>query len=135
MEARALRRRDSESSATTASDDGNNSPTETSLTHVHARCIPFATRVRYPDYYGLSSPFSDCDSDSDSEPPSPPLEVERGRSPFVSRPAIYEAPSSTMEKGGITASTAAERPGSGTRKSVNFASGERPHVIDRKSVV
>ena len=87
--------------------------------------------MRYPDYYGLSSPFSDCDSDSDSDAsPQRTPEYERGRSPFVvSRPAVYEAQPSTVEQGAISEST--ERPGSGSRKSVNFAGAERPRVVFR----
>ena len=168
VEARALRRRDSESSsARSISSDGSDnasppsptSPADTSLTHVHARCVPFATRVRYPDFYGLPSPFSDSDGDGDSDsdedapspltPQSPP---SRGRSPFrssrwspVEEPAVYEAPANTVEQGAISMSSGAVSTGGGgnsksgvvgspsqSRKAVNFgADSERPRVVFR----
>lgn len=135
MEARALRRRDSESSATSCADDAH-SPTDTPLSHIHARCIPFATRVRFPDYYGPSSPFSDDDyddeGDSDSDMAYSPFEHDRGRPLLSSSPpavSVYQPQPHTLENGGL--SEAAARPGSGARKSVNFAAGERPQVVFR----
>ena len=136
MEARALRRRDSGSSSGSAAswDEAASPPSDGgSLTHVHSRCIPFATRVRFPDYYGSANAYSD-DDDDDSDcdsPQSPPEEYERGR-PLQqqSQPAVFEAPPQTLEKGGISAGTAA-RSRSGGRKSVNFAAGERPQVVFR----
>ncbi|KAI1793267.1 hypothetical protein LXA43DRAFT_233316 [Ganoderma leucocontextum] len=127
VEARALRSRDSESSPGTSWDDAASSPTDGSLTHVHSRCIPFSARVRFPDYYGPASALSD-DDDSDSELPQSPPEFERGR-PLQARPTVFEAPPQTLEKGGISEEAARSR--SGSRKSVNFAAGERPQVVFR----
>ncbi|TFK80836.1 hypothetical protein K466DRAFT_364342 [Polyporus arcularius HHB13444] len=134
VEARAMRRY-SESSATSPSSgnaDRPISPTDVSLTHIHARCVPYATRVRFPDYYGTSSPFSDDDSDDSDSPLSPPEQRDRGR-PLVSRPAVYEAHPGTIEKGGIgNADSASERSESGgRRKSVNFPAEGRPQVVFR----
>ena len=121
------------------------SPTNVSLTHIHARCVPYATRVRFPDYYGMSSPFSDDDSDDSDSPLSPPDHAhhERGR---ATRPAVYEAQPGTIEEGGIVAGSGSgagsahghehghehERSESGgRRKSVNFAVEEKPQVVFR----
>ncbi|KAH9924281.1 uncharacterized protein BXZ73DRAFT_103571 [Epithele typhae] len=158
VEARTMRRRDSASSvasgSASASDDSTSPAPEDApltVTHVHARCVPFATRVRYPDFYGRSSAFSDSDPDSDDsdlDSPSPRTPVdhahhvhERGRSPWragtrpaASTPQVYAAPPSTLEKGAASSTTEAgaqERPGSGSRKSVNFAGTERPSVVFR----
>ena len=94
--------------------------------------------MRYPDYYGLASPFSDGDSDSDSDAPDTPAEQEtrcgRGRSPFAPQPAVYEARPATVESGALGADAEAERPRSrsGARKSVNFAAAaDRPRVVFR----
>ncbi|KAI0714033.1 hypothetical protein C8T65DRAFT_158238 [Cerioporus squamosus] len=136
VEARAMRRY-SESSATSTSSANSNSPTsptDVSLTHIHARCVPYATRVRFPDYYGMSSPFSDDDSDDSDSPLSPPEHRDRDRGrPLAPRPAVYEAQPQTIEKGGIAhADSASERSESGgRRKSVNFPPEERPHVVFR----
>ena len=104
------------------------SPTDSSLTHVHSRCIPFSTRVRFPDYYGPASALSD-DDDSDSDSPQSPPDFERGRPLQAHQPIVFEAPSQMLEKGGI--SDAPSRSRSGSRKSVNFAAGERPQVVFR----
>ncbi|TBU38182.1 hypothetical protein BD309DRAFT_874894 [Dichomitus squalens] len=143
VEARALRRRDSGSSSGSAAswDDAASAPADgCSLTHVHSRCIPFATRVRFPDYYGAPSAYSDDDDGSDESdasdadtPAGSPREYERGR-PLrqSSQPAVFEALPRTLEKGGISASVGtAARSRSGGRKSVNFAGGERPQVVFR----
>ncbi|KAI0755156.1 hypothetical protein C8Q80DRAFT_415526 [Daedaleopsis nitida] len=167
VEARAMRRRDSASSSNSPDDSDNSvSPTgETShsLSHVHARCIPFATRVRFPDYYGASSPFSDRDededegdnsSDSDGSPlPSPSLPApphERGRSPYrtqpprghshkhaqaLTQPAVYEAQSRTLEQGGISETSARAHTGSGSGAgSSSGSSGSDPRRGGAKSV-
>lgn len=130
VEARAFRRCGSESSPGTSWDDAASSPSPTdgSLTHVHSRCIPFSTRVRFPDYYGTTSALSD-DDDSDSDSPQSPPEFERGRPLQAHQPIVFEAPPQTLEKGGI--SDAPPRSRSGSRKSVNFAAGERPQVVFR----
>ena len=118
--------------------------------------MPYATRVRFPDYYGMSSPFSDDDSDDSDSPLSPPDHAhahththththaqaqahERGR---ATRPAVYEAQPGTIEEGGIVAGSGSgagsahghghERSESGgRRKSVNFAVEEKPQVVFR----
>ncbi|KAI0769047.1 hypothetical protein BD413DRAFT_614080 [Trametes elegans] len=131
-EARALRRRFSESSAMhTSTSSPAPSPSAPALepapiTHIHARCIPFAARVRYGDHYAHPGAHDDDEdsSDSDSErsgsasPPSP--------SPA---PAVYRTPARTLERGALTAADA--RAGSGARKSVVFPQEERPQVVFR----
>lgn len=124
-----------------------------SLSHIHARCIPFATRVRYPDYYGASSPFSDYDeeeedeassSDSGSDSPHSPspspslvdqMDVPpRGRTPFKSRHssraqphvAVYEPMPRTLEQGGISAAAShSHRDSSSLSSSSSLGSGSR----------
>lgn len=90
------------------------SPTDISLTHIHARCVPYATRIRYPNYYGMSSPFSDDDSDDSDSPFSPPTQAHaHGRGRASARPAVYEAQPETIEKGGIVDGSVSGGAGSG----------------------
>lgn len=128
VEARALRRTGNEPSPGSSWDDAASSPTDSSLAHVHSRCVPFSARVRFPDFYGPASALSD-DDDSDSDSPQSPPEFERGRPLQAHQPSVFEAPPKTLEKGGI--SEAASRSRSGSRKSVNFAAGQRPQVVFR----
>ncbi|KAI0352665.1 hypothetical protein OH77DRAFT_779035 [Trametes cingulata] len=140
-EARALRRRFSESSAMhSMSEDAsyhstsipNPSSSDPELAHSHARCVPFAARVRFGDYYANPSAYDDSSSDSDSDPDSgagSPSDSERGRT----LPGVYEAPARTLEKGGIAHGQGGQRSGSGSgrRKSVVFPEEERPQVVFR----
>lgn len=128
VEARALRRTGNEPSPGSSWDDAASSPTDSSLAHVHSRCVPFSARVRFPDFYGPASALSD-DDDSDSDSPQSPPEFERGRPLQAHQPSVFEAPPKTLEKGGI--SEVASRSRSGSRKSVNFAAGQRPQVVFR----
>ncbi|KAJ8473626.1 hypothetical protein ONZ51_g7748 [Trametes cubensis] len=137
-EAHTLRRRFSESSAMhTSAESGHHASTsEPAIAHVHARCIPFAARVRYGDYYANPSAYDDCSSDSDDpdSPQSPPgqdaVAGARGRA-LHSEPGVYREQSRTLEKGGLSHSQESTRPGSGARKSVVFPSEERPQVVFR----
>ncbi|KAH9889847.1 hypothetical protein C8Q73DRAFT_747611 [Cubamyces lactineus] len=134
-EAHTLRRRFSESSAMhTSTESGHHTFTsEPAIAHVHARCIPFAARVRYGDYYANPSAYDDCSSDSDDpdSPQSPPEQSSaRGRA-LLAEPGVYRGQPGTVEKGGLSSSQESARPGSGARKSVVFPSEERPQVVFR----
>ncbi|KAI0632032.1 hypothetical protein C8Q77DRAFT_1074137 [Trametes polyzona] len=138
VEARALRRRFSESAAMSSSSDDayhtSPSSSDPSLSHAHSRCIPFATRVRFGEYYSNPSADDDSSSSSDSDdsdsPVSPPAQdAGRGRSLVHSEPGVYRAQPGTLEKGGLSAASA--RSVSGARKSVVFPPEERPQVVFR----
>ncbi|KAI8986213.1 hypothetical protein BD414DRAFT_53012 [Trametes punicea] len=133
VEAHALRRRFSESSAMQTSIKNHREPSamDIPLSHVHSRCIPFVARVRYGDYYASPSAYDDSSSDSDDpdSPQSPPdQDAERGRT-LHSQPGVYQGQPRTLEKGSISQESA--RSGSGGRKSVVFPSEERPQVVYR----
>ncbi|KAL7280080.1 hypothetical protein ACG7TL_006495 [Trametes sanguinea] len=138
VEAHSLRRRFSESSAmhtSTKSDQQAAVPPAQPITHVHSRCIPFAARVRYGDYYANPSAYDDSSSDSDDpeSPQSPPdQDPGRGRS-LHSQPAVFHAPQRALEtEGGIEHSQESNgRSGSSGRKSVVFPEEERPQVVYR----
>ncbi|KAI0333773.1 hypothetical protein GY45DRAFT_236905 [Cubamyces sp. BRFM 1775] len=136
-EAHTLRRRFSESSAMHTSAEGGHhaSSSEPAIAHIHARCIPFAARVRYGDYYANPSAYDDCSSDSD-DPDSPQTPAGQGAAgargrPLHAEPGVYREQSCTLEKGGLSPSQESPRPGSGGRKSVVFPSEERPQVVFR----
>ncbi|KAI0770502.1 hypothetical protein C8Q74DRAFT_1186560, partial [Fomes fomentarius] len=160
VEARALRRRDSESSASAMRPKWNDAysagpPAEehvVSLSHIHARCIPFATRVRYPDYYGASSPFSDYDEEEEEEEdeasssdsgsdsphsPSPSPSLSRHSSRAQPHVAVYEPMPRTLEQGGISAAAGhshSHSHSSSTSTSSSLGSGSRAGGGRRKSV-
>ncbi|KAI9058167.1 hypothetical protein FKP32DRAFT_1614688 [Trametes sanguinea] len=138
VEAHSLRRRFSESSAmhtSTKADRQAAAPPVQPITHVHSRCIPFAARVRYGDYYANPSAYDDSSSDSDDpESPQSPPDQEPGRGRTLhSQPAIFHAPQRALEtEGGIERSQESTgRSGSGGRKSVVFPEEERPQVVYR----
>lgn len=134
-EARALRRRFSESAAVSHNSEDTHYPSPTpsadpSLAHVHSRCISFATRVRFGDFYANPSAFEDSSSSDSDDPdtpqsPSEPDAASRGRKLLYAEPGVYRAPSRTLE-GGISA-----RAQSAARKSVVFPKTERPQVVFR----
>ncbi|KAI0822024.1 hypothetical protein BC628DRAFT_714612 [Trametes gibbosa] len=142
VEARALRRRFSESAAMGCSSEDDAHPSaaaaaaapsaDPSLAHTHARCIPFATRVRFGEYYANPSACDDSGSSSDSDDPDSPVSSPaRGRL-LHAQPGVYRAQSRTREEeGGITGSADSARASPGGRKSVVFPSTERPQVVFR----
>ncbi|KAH9846118.1 hypothetical protein C2E23DRAFT_891182 [Lenzites betulinus] len=133
VEARALRRRFSESAAlSSSSEDAHPAPAEDpSLAHTHSRCIPFAARVRFGDYYANPSALDDSSSGSgsDSDDPDSPLSPARGRT-LLSEPGVYRAQARTLEDG-ISGSADSARASPGGRKSVVFPPTERPQVVFR----
>ncbi|EIW59701.1 uncharacterized protein TRAVEDRAFT_28743 [Trametes versicolor FP-101664 SS1] len=135
-EARALRRRFSESAAVSHNSEDTHYPSPTpsadpSLAHVHSRCISFTTRVRFGEFYANPSAFEDSSSSDSDDPDTPqsPSEPDaaRGRKLLYAcaEPGVYRAPSRTLE-GGISA-----RSQSAARKSVVFPKTERPQVVFR----